>query len=124
MLALMLSGALLSTSAAYAQDGLGEDSYTEQEGAGPPGSEEDPGVESASKEENDSFNDEGSAGGKKLIPKMRKMEAVKVPRKPVQTMGQRQVLEPVRTMELRSDLKMNRKMIWKTADQRKQTTNL
>ena len=63
MLALMLSGALLSTSAAYAQDGLGEDSYTEQEGAGPPGSEEDPGGESASKEENDSFNDEGSAGG-------------------------------------------------------------
>ena len=63
-------------------------------------------------------------GEKKLIPKMRKMEAVKVPRKPVQTMGQKQVLEPVQTMELRSDLKMNRKMIWKTADQRKQTTNL
>ena len=69
MLALMLSGALLSTSAAYAQDGLGEDSYTEQEGAGPPGSEEDPGVESASKEENDSFNDEGSAGGEEADSK-------------------------------------------------------
>ena len=69
MLALMLSGALLSTSAAYAQDGLGEDSYTEQEGAGPPGSEEDPGGESASKEENDSFNDEGSAGGEEADSK-------------------------------------------------------
>lgn len=69
MLALMLSGALLSTSAAYAQDGLGEDSYTEQEGAGPPGSEEDPGVESASKEENDSFNDEGSVGGEEADSK-------------------------------------------------------
>ena len=69
MLALMLSGALLSTSAAYAQDGLGEDSYTEQEGDGPPGSEEDPGVESASKEENDSFNDEGSAGGEEADSK-------------------------------------------------------
>lgn len=69
MLALMLSGALLSTSVAYAQDGLGEDSYTEQEGAGPPGSEEDPGVESASKEENDSFNDEGSAGGEEADSK-------------------------------------------------------
>ncbi len=69
MLALMLSGALLSTSAAYAQDGLGEDSYTEQEGAGPPGSEEDPGGESASEEENDSFNDEGSAGGEEADSK-------------------------------------------------------
>lgn len=69
MLALMLSGALLSTSAAYAQDGLGEDSYTEQEGAGPPGSEEDPGGESASKEENDSFNDEGSARGEEADSK-------------------------------------------------------
>lgn len=63
MLALMLSGALLSTSVAYAQDGLGEDSYTEQGEAGPPGSEEDPGGESISEEENDSFNDEGNAGG-------------------------------------------------------------
>ena len=63
MLVLMLSGALLSTSVAYAQDGLGEDIYTEQEEAGPPGSEEDPGGESTSEEENDSFNDEGSAGG-------------------------------------------------------------
>lgn len=69
MLALMLSGALLSTSAAYAQDGLGEDSYTEQEGAGPPGSEEDLGGESASEEENDSFNDEGSAGGEEADSK-------------------------------------------------------
>ena len=63
MLALILSGALLSTSAAYAQDGLGEDSYTEQGEAGPPGSEEDPGGESTSEEKNESFNDEGSAGG-------------------------------------------------------------
>lgn len=65
MLALMLSGALLSTSAAYAQDGLGEDSHTEQGEAGPPGSEEDPGGESTSEEKNESFNDEGSAGGEK-----------------------------------------------------------
>ena len=32
MLALMLSRALLSTSVAYAQDGLGKDNYTEQGG--------------------------------------------------------------------------------------------
>lgn len=101
MLALMLSGALLSTSVAYAQDGLGEDSYTEQGEAGPPGSEEDPGGESISEEENDSFNDEGNAGVKKLVLKMRKMEAVKVPRKPAQTIRQRPVLEPAQTIRQR-----------------------
>lgn len=62
MLVLMLSGALLSTSVAYAQDGVGSDSYTEQEEAGPPGSEDDPGGDSNSDEDSNSSEENGGAG--------------------------------------------------------------